>query len=124
VTNVWVEVWRSKHDYENFLDAVPVNDKSAHEIEFITDRFKDFVTDDHPEVYVDDGVATIPDAEVGQRKFDAVAFREYRLGLHDPQDHETCRRRLHRASLVHARVWYRHLHPTRAAARFSCPQPR
>ena len=52
LTGVWVEVWSSKHDHEDFLGAGPVNDKGGYEVEFTADRFKNFFTDDHPDVYV------------------------------------------------------------------------
>ena len=52
LTDVLVEVWSSKRDYEDFLGAGPVDDKGGYEIEFTADRFKNFFTDDHPDVFV------------------------------------------------------------------------
>ena len=52
LADIQVEAWSSKHDYEDFLGAAPLDDKGAYEIEFTADRFKNFFTDDHPDVYV------------------------------------------------------------------------
>lgn len=49
--DAWVEVWNRRHDYEDFLGAGPVNDKGAFEVAFTADRFKNFFTDDHPDVF-------------------------------------------------------------------------
>lgn len=52
LTGAWVEAWSRRRDYEDFLGGAPVDDKGAFEVEFTADRFKNFFTDDHPDVFL------------------------------------------------------------------------